>query len=760
VDEKRRDELTEQPEEELQLEELDLELEELDLDSGEEEFPAETASAPEEIISEGEEPAPAEDDLATEEEVPADEEPAPEKDIPAEDEDENYLPSGKKDYVRRDQLPREKKKGAGLRNAGIAAAVLVLCLGGAYVFGAQKYRKVFFPNTSVNGVPVEGLTADETVELLNQEVRDYSLKLSGREADPVTITAADAGLHYDFGDSFDRLIAGQNPYAYGLSWFSGKEYRIDTLAKVDEDAFQTVLSGIPFLQKENFRAPVDAVLTDYVPGSGYAIVPEQQGTALDSAAAENEIRSAICGMESELDLEQKEGMYQAPAVTQDNSTLVARRDALNRFVNTEIRYQEGGSLALTGELIKDWLVMGEGDHITLNEAPVREFVKTVAGTYDTYNKSKPFRTSWGQDITIRGGSYGWRVNQDAETAWLLSAIQSGQKADRMPEFSKTAASHSAADYGSTYVEVNLTAQHLYFYKEGKVVVSSDFVSGNVARGTPTHTGIYQVAYKQKNAVLHGENYETPVDYWMPFNGGEGLHDAKWRGSFGGSIYKTNGSHGCVNLPHSAAEKIYQNISAGTPVIVYSLGGTSAGNAAVAEPETKPAETTAAQPAESAAAAESAGTAQQPGGSQTPQTAPAQTPQPGSTSTQASPESGSGSSQSQTAPGQGVIKPAEPIPSSSAPAESLKPSESAAPGSSSGSGGPGASAGPGESSGQSSPSPQSSSPVPGSSDGPGASSGPGSSAGPGASAPSAPEQSAGPGTVGPAAGPASPAGPGM
>jgi len=73
--------------------------------------------------------------------------------------------------------------------------------------------------------------------------------------------------------------------------------------------------------------------------------------------------------------------------------------------------------------------------------------------------------------------------------------------------------------------------------------------------------------------LNGEDYSTPVDYWMPFAGNVGMHDATWRGSFGGDIYLNNGSHGCVNLPWSSAKTIYENVDAGFPVLVYQLAGT-------------------------------------------------------------------------------------------------------------------------------------------------------------------------------------------
>ena len=63
-------------------------------------------------------------------------------------------------------------------------------------------------------------------------------------------------------------------------------------------------------------------------------------------------------------------------------------------------------------------------------------------------------------------------------------------------------------------------------------------------------------------------YETPVKYWMPFNGGVGFHDASWQPTFGGSRYQTNGSHGCVNMPPEMAGKLFELISAGTPVLVH------------------------------------------------------------------------------------------------------------------------------------------------------------------------------------------------
>ena len=96
----------------------------------------------------------------------------------------------------------------------------------------------------------------------------------------------------------------------------------------------------------------------------------------------------------------------------------------------------------------------------------------------------------------------------------------------------------------------------------------------MTRDRATPEGMYAIRFKQTNRVLTGYNkdgsvsYRSPVKYWMPFNRGIGLHDASWRRTFGGEIYKNSGSHGCINLPRDAAAQIYELVYKGMPVICY------------------------------------------------------------------------------------------------------------------------------------------------------------------------------------------------
>ncbi len=135
--------------------------------------------------------------------------------------------------------------------------------------------------------------------------------------------------------------------------------------------------------------------------------------------------------------------------------------------------------------------------------------------------------------------------------------------------------HEGNDVGSTYAEVDLSNQMMYFVQNGQVVLQSGIVTGNPNKGNGTPQGVYSLAYKALDQVLRGTKkpdgtyeYETPVKFWMPFNGGIGFHDATWQSSFGGSRYQTNGSHGCVNLPYDVAAQLYNLITAGTPVVCH------------------------------------------------------------------------------------------------------------------------------------------------------------------------------------------------
>ena len=486
--------------------------------------------------------------------------------------------------------------------AACTAGILLVAAGGVYVGMSQKYKTRFFPNTQINGVDASGKTAAEVQELISEGVNGYTLTIDERNNQTETIAGTDIKLHAEFDGSLEKMVAAQNPFAW-LWHMKQEEYTIGTMVTYDDAALESQIRNLSCLDPEKVVEPVNAKISEYVSGQGYSIEPEQEGTAVEAEKLTQAVTEAIENLQDHLSLEEAD-VYKKPTVLKDDASLAEQLDKMNKYAKMSVTYQFGDSTeTLNGDQIHGWLIANADGSVSVDSSKVSEYVSEMAKAHNTSNKAKTLKTSYGSTIQVSGGTYGWKINQAAETEALAAIIASGESTTREPEYSQKAASHGANDYGDTYVEINLTGQHLFFYKEGKLVVESDFVSGNLAKGWGTPAGSYPLAYKQKNAVLKGENYRTPVNYWMPFNNGIGMHDAKWRSSFGGTIYKTGGSHGCINLPPSVAKTIFDNISAGTPVICYNLPGTEKSTTSgTAKPaETKPAETTA--PAETPAPAE-------------------------------------------------------------------------------------------------------------------------------------------------------------
>ncbi len=154
--------------------------------------------------------------------------------------------------------------------------------------------------------------------------------------------------------------------------------------------------------------------------------------------------------------------------------------------------------------------------------------------------------------------------EKAAIAAAKEAIEKAAEANRLAENAAIVA--SIPDH--TYIDVDITAQKLTYYINGGATLVSDIVTGNTSRHNDTPQGLYSIYGKQRNRTLKGDNYESFVNYWMPFIGNYGLHDATWRSAFGGTIYQKSGSHGCVNLPKSMAAILYDTAPVGTPVFVH------------------------------------------------------------------------------------------------------------------------------------------------------------------------------------------------
>lgn len=473
-----------------------------------------------------------------------------------------------------------KKKAFPVLPAAIAGAVITVAAAagaGYYIYRGKQYETVFFLSTSINGIDASEKTVDQMKKLISREIDSYELTIKKRGGKTEKITGEDIGLHSVFDGKLEEYLASQDPLEWWSSGRKQKDYEVQVMSEFDEGMLEERISTLELFQEENMEPPKDAYLSDYLSGQGYVVMPEEPGTVLDKEKTAQEIRKAVAGMERELVLEDLD-VYEKAAITGDDPELNGIADKLNKYANMTVTYLFGEKEEiLDGNLISGWITMEDTGEVTLSQEAVTAYVEELAARYDTANQKKMLKTSYGPTVEITKGFYGWKMDQDTEAQALYEILMSGQSQAREPAYLQTGASHGDNDYGDTYVEINLTAQHLFFYKDGRLLVESDFVSGNAARGYSTPSGAYPLTYKQRNATLRGADYATPVSYWMPFNRNIGMHDATWRGSFGGSIYKTGGSHGCINLPKTAAKTIFENIEKGMPVLCYHLEGTESGS---------------------------------------------------------------------------------------------------------------------------------------------------------------------------------------
>ena len=85
---------------------------------------------------------------------------------------------------------------------------------------------------------------------------------------------------------------------------------------------------------------------------------------------------------------------------------------------------------------------------------------------------------------------------------------------REPAYEKTAASHAAQDWGTTYLEVDLSAQHMWYIVNGAIALETDVVTGLPDAKHATPAGVYSILYTEPDSKLIGEkrsgNRETDL----------------------------------------------------------------------------------------------------------------------------------------------------------------------------------------------------------------------------------------------------------
>lgn len=464
----------------------------------------------------------------------------------------------------------KKKKSSPIRFRWVAGAVLVILIL-VYGIGVYHYKDHFYRDLYVNNVSLGGMTLDEAERVFTDDLDSHKIALEEKERTEI-IDPQDIDTVISVGTQISDLFDAQSPWSWFTHFFGKDERTVALDVTFDEEKLADVVNDLECFDKANVTAPEDAYIK--AGETQFEIVPEVLGNTVKKSQLLDAIKTALATCVTVINLEESD-LYKLPEYYKNDEVVQNALAAANKYAASHITYDfKYTTETVDYSLIKDWVDISDDFEVSLNDSKVGDYVEELGSKYNTMGAARDFTTSSGREINAYGGNYGWKIYFDKEKEKLLKNLQNGKTVTREPVYSYTAMCRNSAkdDIGDSYVEISIANQEVWLYIDGECIMNSSCVTGTPPNAS-TYTGVYAITYKKSPDVLTGPNagggsYSSEVTFWMPFNGNQGMHDASWRSSFGGSIYRSNGSHGCVNLPYSAAATIYKNVEAGFPVVIY------------------------------------------------------------------------------------------------------------------------------------------------------------------------------------------------
>ena len=463
---------------------------------------------------------------------------------------------------------------------GICIAAAILAVAGLFGYTYMADHNTLGRKISVWGVEVSRLDAKQAEEKIAAEFENRPVSFQENDKEVYSTTLKDLGYSLNEEDLLNKLTDLQKQREENRKIFP-KEENVNLECQIEEDEEQEKQAlDLSNFGTEERKSSTDASIQYNEEKKEFILVKQVQGTEIDPDKLETTVDTnlnaafdtALLGDTITIPLNKH--VYISPAVTATEdmeNKVTSLNSQLKKYRSTTVTYTFGSeTVVLNADTISSWL-KAEGETLTLDEDAIKTYISDLANKYNTIYVPRTFHTSAGTDVTIEGNEYGYRIDQDGEYAQLVEDLKSGTAVTRDPVYSKTGYQRNGTDdLAGSYIEVSLDAQHLWLYKDGNLVTETDIVSGKPVKGRETYRGAWPIAYKASpfNLTSAEYGYDVKVNYWMPFVYGQGLHDASWQSSFGGNRYKTNGSHGCINLPKDQAALIYETIDAGYPIVIY------------------------------------------------------------------------------------------------------------------------------------------------------------------------------------------------
>lgn len=491
--------------------------------------------------------------------------------------------TAKKETVKKEAVKRRRQKRKGgtsgtssnMKKVGIGVAAVIGVLAVIYLGIGFYFNSHFTFNTVINGQSFSMKTVEDVKKYIRTQVDGYSLKVDEINDVQETITGEEIDLQYVDDDQVEKALGKQNAFAWPVALFEKNHEQITINVSYDEKKLADKINTLQCITAADQTDSVSAY--PKFDGNSFVIEPEIIGTKVNKEVLSQKIAEYITNFSDELNM-QEEKCYILPKYTSDSQEVKAACDTMNKYTQASITYTMGSKTEVVDKtLISGWVTVDDQMNVTFNTDAVTQYMSEFGDKYDTVGTTRTITSPRGKTVEVSGGIYGWIIDEAAETQALIASIQNGEVVSREPAYEQTAASHDGPEWGQTYAEIDLTEQHMWYIKDGAVAFEADIVSGLPAGNRETPQGVDSILEMQQNKTLIGEDdpvtgqpiYETPVSYWMRITwSGIGFHDANWQPYFGGSLYLSNGSHGCINMAYNDAATLYTLLAIGTPVITH------------------------------------------------------------------------------------------------------------------------------------------------------------------------------------------------
>lgn len=253
-----------------------------------------------------------------------------------------------------------------------------------------------------------------------------------------------------------------------------------------------------------------------------------------------------------------------PTSELEKTMLKSIEDYNGFFIKYSNGFELNSKVLAKRKLIK---VQDDGTYaINISDSICRDICGKNLTGYNSIGIDRDFTTHDGREIKIKSVTYGNYIDYGKEAEYLMDAIE-----NRTSELNRVPILKQKEEFllGDTYLELDKSLQKVFYYEDGELKLETDVVTGLPTSKRDTPSGIYFIINKATDTPLVGESWNVKVKYWMGVTyQGVGFHDASWRSKFGGSIWKSNGSHGCINTPTENMKKLFEMVQVGTPVVIY------------------------------------------------------------------------------------------------------------------------------------------------------------------------------------------------